>query len=239
MPEAIDTAAADKALDVSPEAQLAEMKALKAEMAALKASAAKVEEKKVETVPAKVETVEKKAEDGKARKQFFTEVVADANVAKPDSAAVADYKLEQIKGGIISIAELQGLEKSSKSLGLDKAKAQQLAAEYNAIKKAEVDATNDKWYDELVADPELGGENLAKTQALLQKAMRHVNTKTRGLFANSPFANHKEFIRALTDIAKALPSEAKTTVGTPVPQKTEPKSWLDHARKLYPDKFSK
>jgi len=161
-----------------------------------------------------------------------------AEPAKVEEVKPADWKLEAPKDAGLDPADVAALDKSFKSVGLDKTKAQALLNEHAAMQKAQVNRAYEVWHDEAMKDPEIGGEKMTATLANVKRALgAFATTDERKAIANSPFANNPLFLRILNRAAAALPTEDATKVvgGQPV-GKQMPTNLQEAINLMYPKK---
>lgn len=196
---------------------------------------------KVEAAPAvEAKAPEKAADATPAPKRLITDPDAkkpDAPAAKAEEPKPGDWKLEAPKDSVVSAAEFTALEAEAKKLGLPKEQAQAIAAFRDSQARAEISRTNDLWFDQSMADTEIGGDKMPATQANVQKALTAWATPAeRAAIANSPFANNPLFLRILNRASQALGREDLTGRGAP-PAKAGPQmptNAADAARTMYP-----
>ena len=172
------------------------------------------------TPPAVVEPVKEVAAEAvppvTAPKRLIVESVAKTEPAKAEPVKEiakevpkpAEWKLEAPKDSLLSQGEIVALEAKAKSLGFSRENAQALLHHRAEQVKADIQHTNDLWYDQSMADPEIGGSKMPATQANVQKALAAFATADeRKAIASSPFANNPLFLRILNRAAAGLPSE--------------------------------
>ena len=202
--------------------------------------AAKVEATPVAEAKPADKAPEKAADATPAPKRLITDPDAkkpDAPAAKAEEPKPGDWKLEAPKDSVVSAAEFTALEAEAKKLGMPKEQAQAIAAFRDSQAKAEISRTNDLWFDQSMADTEIGGDKMPATQANVQKALTAWATPAeRAAIANSPFANNPLFLRILNRASQALGKEDTTGRGAP-PAKTGPQmptNATEAANTLYP-----
>ena len=87
----------------------------------------------------------------------------------------------------------------------------------------------DKWTEEIKADPDLGGSKLEATQTVIAKSLEEFGNKdVREAFVLTGAGNNPHIVRYIHKMAAAL-SEGKPVTGTPVTAEAT------QAEKLYPD----
>jgi len=87
----------------------------------------------------------------------------------------------------------------------------------------------DKWTEEVKADPDIGGSKLEATQSVIAKSLEEFGNKdVREAFVLTGAGNNPHIVRYIHKMAVAL-SEGKPVVGTPATAETT------QAEKLYPD----
>lgn len=183
---------------------------------------------------------EKAADATPAPKRLITDPDAKAPEvvpAKAEEPKPGDWKLEAPKDSVVSAQEFTALEAEAKKLGLPKEQAQAIAVFRDAQAKAEITRTNDLWFDQSMADTEIGGDKMPATKANVQQALAAWATPAeRAAIANSPFANNPLFLRILNRASQALPKEDAVGRGTPTPKSGPqmPTNPTEAANLLYP-----
>lgn len=165
--------------------------------------------------PAKVEAVAAPV----APKRLITEgaAVEDPKVeaAKPAPAAV-EYKLVIPEGSSLAQSEVEAVTSLAKSYNLTPAQAQEVLTGRHQAQVAEIARTNDAWYAESMADPEIGGDKMQVSIANVQKALAtYAKPEERKAIANSPFANNALFLRIMNRVANGMPAEDTIHNATP------------------------
>lgn len=208
------------------------------ELAAEAAAAAKTKtpEELAAEAAAAAKTPEQLAEEAKvAEKAKIDAAVADA--VKP-FAAPEKYELKIADDGPFSVDDLGEFAAEAKVLGLTQAQAQKLVDS----RAEQTKATAARYLEEVKADPELGGKNLTANVAAAIKGRDFLFPPgTAGAevinawFDRTGLGNHKELMRGLARLGKALAEDSPALSGergqTPVAQR-------DHAAVLY-DKSKK
>lgn len=186
-----------------------------------------------------------KTEAPAAPKRLITDAPAPtAEAPKTETvkadAAPADWKVEAPKDTLLSTHELSSVEAYAKKAGLTKDQAQGFVNEQHQLKQAEISRTNDLWYDQSNADPEIGGAKMPATVANVQKALGAFATaEERKSITNSPFANNPLFLRIMNRVAASLPKEDQTVPGASMSQNTAPTTHEEAARRMYPGYYKR
>lgn len=172
-----------------------------------------------------------------APKRLITEAPAVAPKAEEPKAAApvaTDWTLDAPADGPVSATEIKALESQAKKLGLSKDQAQAFVSFRAEQTKADIGRTNDLWYEQSHADPEIGGTKMPATVANVQKALGAWATpEERKAIANSPFANNPLFLRILNRAAAALPREDVVHTGQAPSTSAYPKTQAEAAKLLY------
>lgn len=173
-----------------------------------------------------------------APKRLITDAAAPvADPAKPAVAPAADWKLDAPTSGPISAQEVTALEAQAKKLGLSKDQAQAFVTHRTEQVTAEITRTNDLWFEQSNADPEIGGAKMPATVANVQKALgAWATAEERKAIAGSPFANNPLFLRIMNRAAAALPREDAVHTGAPPIAGNYPTTQAQAAAVLYPAK---
>lgn len=151
-----------------------------------------------------------------------------------EAAKPAEWKLEAPKDSMVSQGEVAALEAKAKSLGFSRENAQALLQHRAEQVRADIQQTNDLWYDQSMADPEIGGAKMPATQANVQKALSAFATADeRKAIAGSPFANNPLFLRILNRAAASLPSEDTVHVSHAATQSDYPTDAASAAQYMY------
>jgi len=177
-----------------------------------------------------------------APKRLIVDEPVKADIAKTEPAKevakeapkVAEWKLEIPKDSLVSQGEVTALEAKAKTLGISQENAQAILLHRTEQVKAEIQRTNDLWYDQSMADPEIGGAKMPVTQANVQKALAaYATADERKAIASSPFANNPLFLRILNRAAAGLPSEDRVHVSQALTQSEYPTDPTSAAQYMY------
>lgn len=167
------------------------------------------------TEPAKVEAVAAPV----APKRLITDAAVEApkvEAAKPAEAAPVEYKLVIPEGSPLAKSEVEAVTSLAKEYKLTPAQAQQVLTGRHQAQLAEIARTNDAWYAESMADPEIGGDKMQASIANVQKALAtYAKPEERKAIANSPFANNALFLRIMNRVAAGMPAEDTIHNSTP------------------------
>lgn len=191
-------------------------------------------------VPAAVAEPVKSAEPAPvvaAPKRLITDdaaPVVPAKPAEPVKPVVADWKLEAPKDSPVSAHEITALEAQAKKLGLPKEQAESFVAFRAEQIQAEVSRTNDAWFEQSMADTEIGGDKMPATMVNVKKSMAALLTpEERKAVANSPFANNTMFLRLMNRAAAFLPTEDKTAISATPGSSSYPTNPDEAAKAMY------
>lgn len=144
------------------------------------------------------------------------------------------YEFTAPEGAQLDAAVVDAFSEVAKELNLPQDKAQKVidkVAPMLAQRQSEaMQKTITDWHAATLADPEIGGDNLAETVGYAKKALNTFGSPTLvQMLDKSGLGNNPEFIRAFSKIGKAI-SEDSFVGGTrkdPTPE--------DGARSLYPN----
>lgn len=172
-----------------------------------------------------------------------------ASEAKPDDKAQAEKTVEleiKLPEGIkIDEADLQQFKTVASEVKLSSEQASKLAAwEADRMQKlanaqAEVKQKQDReWAKAIRADEELGGENLKRTQADINKALVKFGgkeaAKISATFTDLGIDNHPEIARLVARVGRALAEDSSdigagsTGVKTPLSRDERQQKFFDH-----------
>ena len=199
-------------------------------------------EPKVETKPDAAPAPEAKTEDKSLLNQKDEKAAAKAAPGAPEK--YADFKAPE--GFEIDKATLESALPVFKELGLGQDQAQKLVDFYATVSQKAADApfqlwkeTQQKWVDEIKADPEIGGK-LDQVKATVSKAIDGLGDPKlandfRAAMDYTGAGNNPAFIRAFYKLASKL-SEGGTVIGGgPVGQVEPGKGQQSAAHRLFPN----
>lgn len=164
-----------------------------------------------------------------------------AKEAKPDDAGDApiEYTDFKLPDGVTLPDEFKGeLTTFAKGLKLPQDQAQALidlgakqAQEFVRVNEARVAEVRQSWVTEAQTDPEFGGEKLAVSLPVAQKALKTFGSeKLTELLNGTGLGNHPEVIRLLYKVGQAIGEDGVVT-GNGDGGKGAPQ---DRAKKMYP-----
>lgn len=136
-----------------------------------------------------------------------------------------EYKLALPKDSPLAPSVIDEIASYAKEQGLSNEAAQGIlerqskaVAEYEAGKKTEFEKIRDGWKDEVKADKELGGENLAKSAELAQRVVDRFGSKGfKTMLEDTQFGDNPEVIRTFKRIGEMMTDDqfvkSKTQTG--------------------------
>lgn len=164
--------------------------------------------------------------------------VLDAYAQTPVS-----YEFKGADGNTISDGNTQIVANLAQDLGLSPEQAQKL---YDSgmgengviaqINRQTIERYNQTWAQEIQADPELGGGNLAMTQHNVGKAMAMADNELKDFLRNSGLGNFPPLVRYLNKVGQHLNSDMNFIGNRAAPAQQE-KDWAallyDHSPNLH------
>ena len=127
--------------------------------------------------------------------------------AKPQEAKTQvpeKYELKAPEGSLIDGAYLDKIASFAKEQGLSQDQAQKLVErDHQAI--AQHQAMVQQWKADVLADPELGGDNAKEKVELAHRAFKHfASEKFAQELEQSGYGNHPELVRAFYKVGKMM-----------------------------------
>lgn len=123
-----------------------------------------------------------------------------------------DYELSLPKGVDVDTGLLEAMTPTLKELGLNNEQASKLAGIYaeqlqkdGEARSAALQAQTESWGQELVKDPEMGGDKFDTTVARAAKAVKQFGTPAlMQMLDETGLGNHPELVRAFSKIGEKL-----------------------------------
>lgn len=174
-----------------------------------------------------------------APKRLLADEPAKPVDAVKDAPKAEEWKLETPKDSLVTAAEFTAMEAEAKKLGLTKDQANGLVSFRDAQARAEFTATDKRWYDEAMANPDIGGTKMPETVALCKKFMAaHMPPEMVKAVINSPFANNPVFLYITSKAGALMATEDKVHASGGQPQgKSYPQTHDERARAMYSDLY--
>lgn len=146
--------------------------------------------------------------------------------AKPEAAAPVEFKLEEVtlpEGVTIPESMAPQLTAVAKEHGLTASQMSALLPLHSEIVREAQEAatrsyveTNERWVNEVKADPKIGGANLEPTLQSIGKVLdQYGSPELRQALAYTGAGNHPEVIRFMAKIASQLNEGTPTRTGSP------------------------
>jgi hypothetical protein len=185
-------------------------------------------EKQSETIEAVGEKLygEEKQEVKEDSKEVKTETKEEAKPeAKAEDKAPTEFALKLPEGSLLSKEHLSKVEAFAKEHKLSKDVAQSLVEMKNAAVaeataaqaeslKAQTETMKDVWYDETLADPEIGGDKARESVEFARRGLDAVaSPELKKLLVDTGMGNHKEVIRTFNNLYKKFLAEDKVVQG--------------------------
>lgn len=138
----------------------------------------------------------------------------DAKAYKAPEGATVDEAILGSFATLVNDDKLSPAERGTKMLELYQSAAQKVGESYT---KAWTD-TNEKWVNEVKADPEIGGAKFESTKTMISKAIDTLGPEQSKAFRQSlditGVGNNPAFIRGMAKLAQAL-TEGSHVAGNP------------------------
>jgi hypothetical protein len=149
---------------------------------------------------------------------------ADApKVDEPAKPVVPEkYELKLGDGSKLPASRIDEIAAYAKEKGLSNEAAQEVLAredkavsDYHTRLEAEYAASQEKWFDEIKNDPELGGEKFEQTLALSNRVVeRFGSPKFKEILSTTKLGNNPELVRFVAGIGKSMANDTFVTSGT-------------------------
>jgi hypothetical protein len=151
----------------------------------------------------------------KTESKTETAALFDPKGYKAPDGATVDEKTLSDYASIVNDEKLSPAERGTKMLDLYNSAMKTVGESYT---KAWTD-TNEKWVNEVKADPEIGGSKFEPTKQMISKAIDTMGSATAAAFRQSlditGVGNNPAFIRGLAVMAKALTEGSHVAGGPP------------------------
>jgi hypothetical protein len=180
-------------------------------------------------------TATTQATDTQSTAAATTTQATDKTADTTSTTEPADFEITLPEGETLDEAAIAEIKAQAKELGLDKAKADKLAAAHVKQQKAFVEAQQamfqksvTKWAEDARADKEIGGDAFDANLATAKKALDTFATDgLKEMLKSTGFGNHPEVIRLFNRIGAAI-SEDRLVTGK------APGAPADPAKRMFP-----
>jgi len=147
------------------------------------------------------------------------------------------YDIKLPEGSGLDAKVVEDAKAYAKSLGLTNEQAQELlnkqdgtVKSFALAQKAEYDAKVESWKTQVLADKEIGGDNLPVSVEMAKRALTKFGGETlTKMLDDTGFGNHPEVIRAFARIGKAMAEDKIVSSGL------QPGGKKDMSAKFYPN----
>ena len=145
------------------------------------------------------------------------------NDGAQDSAAPESYELKLPDASPLDDAQLKGVSEFARENGLTQEQAQALleresgqVGQFGAEQEQLVAETKDRWYQEVISDPQIGGDNLSETKRLCGLAFQKVpgGEQLKASIEGTAYANNPELVRFLRNVAHKFLDSDKFVAGS-------------------------